>query len=353
MYDYVKQHKWARLRVGMVMSLTLAVILLAVLFAGSIEKIFVPRVVIYAMVDDVKGLREGAPVWFSGVEIGSVRAIEFMEKQKVRVKMSIVSDAVRYLKKDSGANILTLGLLGDKYVEITPGSGDAEGLRAGDGIAGHTQTELQDVVQTSQASIEKIADFVGTLEEILVRVEKGQGTISKFIQDPAVYDNLREAIAELDALIGKMHSGKGTVARLMNDEALYRDISASAQDIRIFAESLKEEEGSLTRLIQDPSLYDRFQEASESLSRFAGKLEASTGTVNRLIEDEQLYENMNSASEKLNSLLDRVENGEGVVGSLVRDDELSRELKSTLKELNTLIKDIRENPKHYFKFSLF
>ena len=70
MYDYVKQHNWAKLRVGIVGTAAFLTIFSAVMFAGNIEKLFAPRVMIIAMADDVKGLREGSPVWFSGVEIG-------------------------------------------------------------------------------------------------------------------------------------------------------------------------------------------------------------------------------------------------------------------------------------------
>lgn len=353
MYDHVKQHKWAKLRVGIVITVALIIVLLAAMFAGNIEKLFTPRVVIYAMVHDVKGLREGSPVWFSGVEIGSVKRIKFTGQQKVRVAMSIVTETLKYLKKDSSANIMTLGLLGDKYVEITPGSNEADGLKAGDTIAGRTQTEIQDVVQSSQDSMAKISEFVSRLEEILVKIDKGQGSVSRFIRDPAVYENLKEAVKELTMLVRKIENGQGTMGRLLNEDTLYTDVASSVKDIKLFAQSLKKSEGTLNKVINDPSLYDRFQKASTSLDTFTQKLASSKGTVNKLIEDDSLYENLNSASEKINKVLDRIDNGQGLMGSLVKDDELSKELKSTIKELNVLIKDIKENPSNYFKFSIF
>ncbi len=353
MYDYVRQHKRATIRVGLVITFALIVIFLSVMFAGSLEKFFVQKVTVNAMLGDVKGLRKGSPVWFSGVEIGAVKSIEFSVHRRIMVKMSIQADALKYLKKDTQANILTLGLLGDKYVELTPGSIETEGLQEGDILSGKTQIEIQDVVQTSQESIAKISDFVGMLEEILVRVEKGEGTVSRFIQDPAVYDNLKDALRELTVLVSKVEGGKGTMGRIINEDDLYVDLAASAQDIKLFAQSLKKSEGTLNKLIHETVLYDRFQKASESLDAFTRKLASSKGTLNKMIEDESLYDNVNEASEKLNRVLDRIDRGEGLVGSLVTDDELSQELKSTLRELSALVKDIKENPNHYFKFSLF
>ncbi len=292
MYNYVKQLRWAKLKVGVVVTIALMTIFLAVMFAGNIEKIFVPRVEIYALANDVKGLREGSPVWFSGVEIGSVKSIRFTVQQKVEVEISILSDSLKYLKADSRASILTLGLLGDKYIEISPGSKDAEDLKAGDSIMGITPAEIQDVVETSQESIAKISDFIIMLEDILGKIEKGGGTVSKFLRDPSVYDNLKESIEELTLLLKKIESGRGTIGKLLNEDSLYRNLSASVEDIQLFAKTLGESEGTLNKLIHDPSLYDRFKKASESLDTFTQKLALSKGTVNKLIEDESLYENI-------------------------------------------------------------
>jgi len=353
MYDYVKQLRWAKLKVGIVITLALVVLIFAVMFAGSLENLFTSKVEIYAIFDDVKGLREGAPVWFSGIEVGSVKSLNFIPQHRIKASLSLNPDVLKYLKRDSKATILTFGLLGDKYVEIDPGSKDAEPLVPGDTITGTSQTEVREIVETGKESIKRLSDFIKALEEIILRIEKGEGTVSKFIKDPSVYENLKVTTGELAKLVQKLEGGKGSLGRLINDDTLYEDISSSAKDIKIFAESLKSSEGTLNKVIKDPLLYERFLRASENLDRFANRLVTSKGTVNRLIEDESLYENINRVSERLAILLERIDRGEGVMGSLVKDEELSTELKTTLKELNALIKDMRDNPSRYFKFSLF
>lgn len=353
MYDHIKQLRWAKLKVGIIVTIALIAFLLAVMFAGHLEKFFTPKVQIYAIFDDVKGLREGSPVWFSGIEIGFVKSLNFIPQHRIKAVLSINSDVLKYLKKDSKATIFTFGLLGDKYVEISPGSEGAENLNAGDTITGLSQAEVREIVETGRESIARLSDFIKALEEIILKIEKGEGTVSRFISDPSVYDNLKETTNELTRFVKKLERGEGTIGRLVSDDALYQDVSSSVKDIRLFAESLQASEGTLDKLIKDPSLYDRFLRASENLDNFANRLATSGGTINRLIEDESLYENVNNVSERLGILLERIERGEGVMGSLVKDEELSAELKTTLKELNALIKDMRDNPRRYFKFSLF
>jgi phospholipid/cholesterol/gamma-HCH transport system substrate-binding protein len=301
MDDYRKQLSWAKLRVGLVVSGALLALFLTVLFAGNIERLFSKRATVYAVFDDVKGLRTGAPVWFSGVQIGSVQSLK-LDGEMITVALSIDQSSLAYLKTDSLANIFTLGLLGDKYVELSPGSKDAAALKAGDTITGWPRPDIK----------EEVSRFVGRIE-------------------------------------GK----KGSLGRLLEEDTLYRDLAASARDIKLFAAALKDSKGTLDKLVRDPSLYERFVKASQSLDTFAQKLSSSKGTVNRLIEDESLYENLNSASVKLNVLLDKINRGEGTVGSLVNNREASEELQKTLKELNALVKDMREHPKKYFQFSIF
>ncbi len=353
MYDYIKQLSWAKLKVGIVITCALFIIFVTVMFAGSIGKLFMPRTDIFAEFADIKGLREGSPVWFSGVEIGSVKSIYFTPKENIKVTLSISSDTIRYLKQDSKAGIFTLGLLGDKYVEISPGTKESEHLKPHDTIIGVTQTDIQDVVRTGEQSIASLTDFIAMLEDILTTIEKGEGTVSKLLNDPALYNNLKNTTGDLSNMLKKIDRGQGSLGKLVTDDKLYLDLSASVQDVKLFADSLRKSEGTVHKLIDDPVLYNKFLSASENLDDFSKRLAQSKGTIHRMIEDESLYENINSASEKLVSLLENIEHGEGLVGRLLTDDELSQELTVTLKELNTLITDIKENPSHYFKFSLF
>jgi phospholipid/cholesterol/gamma-HCH transport system substrate-binding protein len=301
MSDYKKQLAWSKIKVGLIVTGALTLLFLAILFAGNIQNLFASKTTIYATFNDVKGLKTGAPVWFSGVQIGSVKDIGFAG-DKITVAMTVDRDALTYLKKDSEARILTLGLLGDKYMEVSPGSKNSESLRTGGVITGSTRLEID----------EQLSEWVNSLEK-----------------------------------------NKGSLGRLIEDDMLYRDLSASAKDIRRFAETLKTSEGTVDKFIKDPALYNKLLKASESLDTFAQRLASSKGTVNRLIEDESLYENVNEAAAKLNVLLDKINKGEGTAGSLVNSKELEEDLQTTLKELKLLIKDIKENPKKYFNFSIF
>jgi phospholipid/cholesterol/gamma-HCH transport system substrate-binding protein len=326
MFDMKKQLTWSKLKVSLVITLALLALLITVFFAGNIEDLFSPKVQIKAQIKDVRGLRKGSPIWISGIEVGSVKSIDLHTEYGTLVTMSVNSNAAKFIKKDSKASVHTMGLLGDKYVELSNGSPQASIIKPGDVLEGATQLEIQDIVNVSLVSLGKVTDFMKKLENFIDKLEKSEGTIAKFLTDPALYNNVQEATKTMSELL--------------------RDI--------------KESQGTMKKLIEDPALYNKLLSTASSMEEFTRRIKEGSGTLKKLAEDPELYDNLNKASKQLSSILERIDSGEGVAGSLVRDRELSKEVRDTLGELKSsitefkeLIKDIREHPKKYLKFSVF
>jgi len=353
MFDQRKQLLWSKLKVGMVITVAILILFLTVFFSGGIETILSPKVDLRAEIQDVKGLRKGAPVWLSGVEVGSVKEIDLNPAYGTVVTLAINKDSVPFLKKDAHASVLTMGLLGDKYVELSAGSPQAGQIKPGDLIPGVAQIELKDVMATSAASIDKLTDFLRKLDHLVTKLDQGKGTIAKFISDPALYDNLKEASLTLSLVAKNIRDSRGTMGLLIEDPSLYNKMLAATSSVEEFGKRLNASSGTLTKLLEDPSLYDRVSGAASSLEEFSKKLTNGSGTLKRLSEDPALYENLNRASVQLSSVLERIDKGEGVAGSLVRDKELDEELKEAVAEIRGLATDIREHPGRYFKFGLF
>jgi phospholipid/cholesterol/gamma-HCH transport system substrate-binding protein len=326
MFDMKKQLMWSKLKVGMVITCALLILFITVFFAGTIHNIFSPEVQIKAQIKDVKGLRRGSPVWLSGIEIGSVRNIELHPEAGTFVTMTVRRNAMPFIKKDSKATVLTMGLLGDKYVELSSGSSQSEPVTPGYVLAGSTQLEIQDLVNASAVSLAKITDFVEKLGKFTENFEKSKGTLAKFLTDPSIYNDMKETTSTLNAI----------------------------------AKEFKESQGSLKMFINDPSLYNKMVHTTSSLEEFSKKLNTGSGTLKMLLEDPTVYENLNKASKQLSSIMERIDRGEGLAGKLINDKELSIEVKDTLvelkhslKEFDELMIEIKEHPNRYFKISVF
>ena len=401
MFDLEKQIRWSKIKVGLVITLALLVLCLAVFFAGNLELLFSPKVNFRVQFRDVKGLRKGAPVWIFGTEVGSVKNIELDPIYGTIVTISVTQGIQGLVKKDSHASIMTMGLLGDKYMELTTGSPVAEPIKPGELIKGIAQIEFTDIVETSAEVFEKMSDFLKKMDILATKIEEGEGTVGKFLSDPAVYDNLKQttqnlstvvediknsrgtfrmliedgslysrlssASSSIDEFTRKLNESSGTVKRMLEDPSLYEKLVAAASSIEGIGKSYQESSGTLKRLIEDPALYERVASAASSIEAFSKKLNESEGTLKKLIEDRELYDNLNQGSQRLASILSRMDRGEGVVGTLIRDDEMAAQMKETVvnikgltlevenlaKDLQELAKDIKANPRKYFKFSVF
>lgn len=353
MFDLKKQIRWAEITSGIIISLALIILFFGVFFAGSIERIINPKVRIKATLSDVKGLKKGAPVWVYGLEEGSVEDISLEPQHGTVVTISVYKKVLGVLKKDATASVLTMGLLGDKYVELSPGSPNAVPLSPGDMIRGTAQIDLKDVMETGGESIRKVTDFIDKVGRIVEKIETSKGTLSRFLEDPSLYDNLKESSRNLAAITGDIRGGQGTIGLLVKDTSLYERLSASSKSLERFSRKLERGSGTLNKLLEDDLLYAKLVGAASSAEEVGKKLNSPSGTIGKLIADPELYQNLNLASKRLNSILERIERGEGAAGVLVGDNETATELKETVKELRLLTEDIRKEPTKYFNFRLF
>jgi len=343
MFDDKKQLKWSQIKVGLVMTIAFVVLLIAVFFAGNIQNVFLKKGELKIKFRDVVGLRKGAPVWILGLEEGSVKNITLDPTYGVIVTIAVKKNALEFVRKDSRATILTMGLLGDKYIELSTGSPQAEPIRPAEVIKGSSEMGLREVM----------GQFIEKIDSLVTKIEGGQGTIAKLLNDPALYNNLLGATHSLSAFLENLKDSKGTLKLLIDDPSVYKKMLAATSSIEEFSKRINESSGTLRRLIEDPSLYNKTLTVASQIEEFSRKLNESQGTLKKMIEDPALYENFNRDLKELSSILEKIDKGEGVASALIQDKELARELKESVAELKELLKNIKDHPGKYFKFSLF
>lgn len=385
MFEMKKQLRWSKLKVGAVITLALLVLLVAIFFAGGIEKIFSPRTDLKIQFRDVRGLRMGAPVWIFGTEVGSVREIQLNRTLGAVVTVSLKKWALEFLREDARASIMTMGLLGDKYIELSTGSPKAEPIGKGEMIKGSVSVEISEIMETAGISIGKVGDVIDRLDNLILKIDEGEGTLAKFLTDSSIYDNLDRSVKTLSATLEEIKGSRGTLKMLVEDPSLYQRMVSAVSSVEEFAKKtnesvgeiarkVNESQGTLKKLVEDPSLYDKalaavstveqltknIEQISQDIEKFSGGLNEKTGTLKRMIEDPSLYDNLNQTSAHLSSILKKIDQGEGLAGALLKDQELIKELEETLKEfkgasgeLKELLNDIKANPKKYFRFSVF
>lgn len=142
--------------------------------------------------DFVNGVKIGAPVRYAGVDIGQVKEINFRRNDLNETKVDItgwVKKEVR-IPVDSTIWINTLGLLGEKYIEIMPGKELNNFVKADTIIKGHNPIAMHEVGDL-------VKNIVDDIDDLIVEIKTGQGTIGKLFVDDAIYNEIESLVLDL------------------------------------------------------------------------------------------------------------------------------------------------------------
>jgi phospholipid/cholesterol/gamma-HCH transport system substrate-binding protein len=111
---------------------------------GRIPLVAAPHYTLYAMFDNVSGLKVNDAIQIAGVKVGKVAAITLSQKnERARVTLQVHEGIM--VDEDAIASIKTSGIIGDKYVAVSIGGGDP--LKDG-GTVTHTESSfvLEDAI---------------------------------------------------------------------------------------------------------------------------------------------------------------------------------------------------------------
>lgn len=230
-----------QLKVGTLVAVAVSVALLAMIFPTKGVNPFSPKMTLVTYFPAVDGLRASSPVWFSGVEVGSVTYVDFVpgsNPPKLKVIMRIEKKIQPYIRSDAKAVIKGMGLLGDMYVDLTAGSA-AEMVADGAELEGVPPKELKEDMDAMMASAKSL---LKNLDQITSDLAEGRGSLGQLLQDPTLYPALRDTVQDLRRFAASMNDSDGTTHKLMTDPALYDELVAAVRDIRQVVADLKQAE---------------------------------------------------------------------------------------------------------------
>lgn len=200
-----ERSKSLELKVGIFVFLGLMILAWFVLLIGDF-KLVKQGYHIQATFGFANGIKIGAPLRLAGVDKGEVKEILLVHdnagKTTVYVKVWVDSDAV--IPKDSRAWVNTLGMLGEKYLEIIPGQRYDQPLMEGDVLKGEDPTSVQEVTDLVKEIGLQAKDTLGSMQRVLTSIDlvledarSGRGTLGKFMTDERLYSDIEEMFADL------------------------------------------------------------------------------------------------------------------------------------------------------------
>jgi phospholipid/cholesterol/gamma-HCH transport system substrate-binding protein len=353
-----KQLKWSELKVGITVivgSVTLALLVFLISGTGGL---FTKKITLITYFDNAEGIRPGQPVDLQGVAIGNVKSVRVVSGRPlspVQVIMRVNKDFQRFIHEDSKATIETAGVLGESFVDIDSKTAKGPIVRDGTELPPGNAPGIQDVVRTSQTSLQNIDVLVRRADSILAEIQNGNGTLGKVIYDPAMINKINVILNQVQGLLNDVNNGKGTIGKFFSDDSLYRKADALVTKADLLVDEINKGHGSLGKLVKDDALYNNANQTIATANKLITDLNAGRGAAGKLLKDEELSHKLQNIVEKLSIISDRLEAGEGSAGKLFKDPSVYNNTDQMLIETRNLVKAIRENPKNYLtiRFRVF
>jgi phospholipid/cholesterol/gamma-HCH transport system substrate-binding protein len=352
-----KQLKWSQLRVGItviVASVTLAV--LVFLMSGT-SGLFAKRITLQSYFDNASGLREGAPVRLSGVDIGNVVKIRIVpDKDKRLTPVEVIMKvSTRYnfnLRRDSVTSLDTAGVLGETYLDIDSSQASGPAVQDGDTLTTQVHPDFNQVVRASQSTLENMDALLKRADRILAFAESGKGSLGKLIYDPTLYNRISATVADLQGMVDEISQGKGSLGALINRNDAYEKFLATLDKMNAVVDDLQAGKGTAGKFLKDPSLYNNANDTMVNIKKVTEDINAGKGTLGKLTKDEELAKKLDNTISKLSALTTELEAGQGTAGKLFKDETLYTNANQMLSETRELVKAVRENPKKYLSIKL-
>ena len=347
---------WVELRVGVLVIASFTILIIALLAISGGAGFFTPRYQLKTYFRSADGLRKGSLVWIAGIEGGNVTTVNITSSpdpnRAVEVIMRILKEYEPMIREDSVATLGSIGLLGDKYIDISRGSANSKPLPPWGEVSGSSSADIKRIMQNSNDLVANLGDLVTKINQITQKIDEGQGTIGKFINDPTLYNNVNTTVTEAQHLLKEIKSGDGTVGKLISDPGLYDRLNGTLNRMSNTIALVEKGEGTLGKFLHDPSVYNRVESLLTKIDTVAGRIEKGEGLLGRLSKDESLYVQLRDATSKYAALADKMNHGEGTIGKLFVDNSLYMNLNNASSELVKLLYDFRQDPKKFLRIKI-
>jgi phospholipid/cholesterol/gamma-HCH transport system substrate-binding protein len=352
-----KQLKWSQLRVGitvLISSLTLGLLLFLM---SNTAGLFTPRIRMRSYFDNAQGLRKGAPVRLSGVDIGNVTDIRIVPDQDkrltpVEITMKVSTKYGYALHRDSQTSLDTAGVLGETYLDIDSSQAVGPIAREGDTLPTQVHPDFNQVVRASQSTLENMDALLKRADRILAFAESGKGSLGKLIYDPTLYNRFSATVADFQKIVEQVGSGQGSLGALISRNDAYDKFLSTLDKLNGVIDDIQAGKGTAGKFVKDPSLYDNANDTIANMKKITDDINAGKGTIGRLAKNEELAQKLDNTISKLSQLTTELEAGQGTAGKLFKDESLYNNANQTLTEAGDLVKAVRENPKKYLSIKL-
>ncbi len=330
--------KTSTFKLGIFVFIGFVLIVTAIFLIGNKESMFSKTLNIHAYFKSIEGLRKGSQVRLSGIDVGTVSDIQIVsnEKGQVDVTIRLREEIRKFIKTNTKATIETEGLVGNKVITLILDNEPAPRIEDGGTIIGVDPFAFGVIIQEVEGTVNNIKNLSKSLADMIEKVDNGQGSLGKLINDNDLYNNTNLLIVTADKSLKSISNKLDTVSIVINSlligvQSIVANVDSVVSHIDVIISDVNLGKGLLGNLLKDKTPLDtviyrtvdnllaiseatkigavKFEENMEALKRnwlFKSYFE-QRGYYDKPAYEKQLDTFVNQVNERIKLLDDRIE----------------------------------------------
>jgi phospholipid/cholesterol/gamma-HCH transport system substrate-binding protein len=348
LFSNTSQERRLALRVGAFVAMALALAGLVVFLIGQETHLFEKEVMYHAYFENVEGLTDQSPVWLGGLEVGRVDGVSFPSKpgeKRLEVRLKLSAKHAQRVRADSVARLSSLGVLGDKAVDISIGSLEQPQLQAGGEIPSTSGGDLSSLMRGASQVMEDTLAVSRTVRQAV-----------QAYADPKVAEDVAASVRSLRQLLEEVEKGDGALHALIYDKETGRQVrtlvsNASRVALRVdkavghmegLLDEVRNGDGTAHALIYGQEGARAVQELGAAAGQLAGLMEDAKknpdSAVHQLVYGNagNMLSDLGSAAADIKQITSMVARGEGSLGGILKDP-------TVYEDLRQMVGNVRRN----------
>jgi phospholipid/cholesterol/gamma-HCH transport system substrate-binding protein len=199
----------SEIKVGLLVLVSFILFVVAIFVVSDIRSLWDKKKTIAILFPYADGITKGSPVWYAGYEVGEVSDIRIAQGTADRIAVNIRVIPEARIRKDSRCEIRSLGMMGAKYIEVSPGSPGSPELASGEVLEGRSPASLSQIMETGQKVADHLVDLVQEAKTLVHEV-RTEYTIKETVRNAnSLLVHFQEQTSELGPIMKNLRQVTG------------------------------------------------------------------------------------------------------------------------------------------------
>jgi|25_taG_2_1085351.scaffolds.fasta_scaffold03062_6 phospholipid/cholesterol/gamma-HCH transport system substrate-binding protein len=290
----MKSNSGQNLKLGILIVAGLTIFTLGVYFIGNKQNLFGDSIMLSSVFKNVNGLQLGNNVRYSGVNVGTVKNIKFLNDTAICVDMLIDRESGNLIKHSSLATINSDGLVGSMVLNILPNSEvSSRTIKEGDTLESLSQVATADMLNTLNQTNENAALLTADLLKITNSINAGEGVLGDLLKNETLAQNIQESAANLNETTNSAREGLNKINRILNAVDYENSVAGL-----LLSDSTAQK--SFSSIIEDlKTTSSQIKEISADLGEFSNSLNSEKGALNYVVKDTSFVNHLDESMQNI------------------------------------------------------